>query len=85
MVLLRVGGLVWTYVTSFVSPMMLETGICGVVWVGIDSISPFSTFWVKPANVDHVSRAVMVMEGAGEFDGKMDSVGDKKLVKIGEN
>ena len=67
---------------SFMGPTMLEIGVCGVVWVAIDSILTFLTFWVKQAIVDCILRAVVVMEGAGEFNGVMDGVGNKKNGEI---
>ena len=65
-------------------PTVLETRVCEVVWVAIDSISTFSTFWVKSAIVDRISRAVVVMEGAGEFNWVTDGVGNEKMAKFCE-
>lgn len=53
----------------------------GVVWVKIGCSSTFSTFWVKPAMVDRISRAVVVGYGSGESEEVEDCVSEEKKGK----
>lgn len=81
MMSLGVCKLVWTCATSFVSPAMLQERFSGVVWVKIDC---FSSFWGKPAIVERVSRAVVVMDGADEFKEVSEGPGEEKRARFGE-
>ena len=79
---LYICGLMWTSATLSVHPTMLEIGVLGVVLVEIDEISIFSSFGVKLAIVDHIYGAVIVVDGAGEFEEVMDGIGEEKTVLL---
>ena len=55
---------------------VLGAGVMGVVWVKIGCSLTFSTFWVKPAIIDHIS--VVVGYGSGELEEVEDCVSDEK-------
>ncbi len=78
---LGVSGVIWALVTSFVGPTMLGESCFGGFGVEIDGFSPFSLFWVKPAVVDRVSRAVVLVEGADKSEAAVDSVANERTVK----
>lgn len=48
----------------------------------IDSFSIFSCFWAKLAVLDRVSRAVVTVDGAGEFETVADDVGDAEMANF---
>jgi hypothetical protein len=52
--------------------------------VEIGGISSISSFWIKPAIVDRVSRAVVAVDGAVRSEGVTGGVSEEKTVLYGE-
>ena len=65
-------------------PKLLGEGVFGVVWWEMVEFSVFWRFSINLAIVDRVSRAVVVLNDAGEFEMVADDGGDEKTAKFCE-